>query len=195
MGGDEQRPSIRASQVHANLVALAQLGPDNERRVREAIAPATLHAMQEVISAAWLPVELDIELTEAIARILGAETNRAWSRDGMVRSLKGGMLGPMFQGAVRILGLRPSSIYKFAPSAWKAVYRDCGTLSVTHGAELRAELSVEGVPGVMTASRTYFEGIAGALEGVLTVCRVQGSVAVADIDRAARRVVLDATWA
>src|SRR6185503_18248737 len=98
--------SMRASQMKTNVASLAELG-EVGTRVLAAVRPQTLEEIDRTVGVSWLPVGLDVELTEAADRMLGRDGLERWSRDSMRKSFDGPLLRHMVEGAVRLFGLEP----------------------------------------------------------------------------------------
>jgi hypothetical protein len=175
---DDTRPLMRASHQQSNLDALAALGEELEKKALAHISEDTLRTVREAPRNAWLPVEHDIDITEAVYRELGTEGVRGWSRDALLRSMEGPLLKPFLDGAVAVFGLKPTQMYRVVPRGFPSVYRACGDLTYLGDGDGRVTLHWERVPPVLMAHRPYVEGIAGAFEAVLEVCKVTGRVEV-----------------
>lgn len=183
-------PAMRASHMKSNLQALRDLGPDNERRVRELVSPATLATIDDNPRTSWLPVELDVELTDAIDQVMGREGTRRWSKEALLKSMEGPLLRPIIDAALRLFGVTPASVFGFLPRAWGAVYRDCGTIELGDVAESSLHVLYRGVPDAMAAD-AYLDGIAGALEAVLELCKKSGRVTVEPVQGGQTRFVVE----
>src|SRR5690606_10752912 len=134
LGGDASRlapvselAQMRVSHLKANLESLDDLGAEHAARVR-AEAAGIVSAIQAAVSVAWLPIELDVELTDAVERVAGRARMREWSRNAIVRSTEGPLLRPMLSALTR-MGMTPHSAFKRVPYGWSLIYRGCGDLS------------------------------------------------------------------
>ncbi len=183
---------IRASQMKANLVSLSGLGPEVERDVRAALASSIVSCVEEATRVAWMPIELDIELTETVARCAGTQALCDWSKDSMKKSLESPFLKPVLDAAVAIFGLRPAGLLKFFPRGWGQVYRNCGELSFSTDNRSWVELHHIGAPAEVARSTTYQRGVAASFSATFDICRVDGAfdVSLPEPDR----VVYRARW-
>ena len=186
-------PTIRAAFFHSNLEALAALGEDESRRVLARLPPQLLQEVEEAARVAWLPIEHDVALTEAIAAELGRDALRAWSRDGFLRSADSPILAPMIRSVRAIFGITPHSILRRVPYAWPLLFRDCGTMEYAEAGDRAASLVLRGAPAVITRSAAYLDGMSGGLEAAVILGGQRGRAQVVGED-GARTVRFSFSW-
>ena len=186
-------PAIRASFFHANLAALSALGADAERRVRARIPAELLREIEEAARVAWLPVEHDVLLTDAIDAELGRAALRRWARDGVLRATEGPLLSPIVRSARAIFGITPASMLRRAPQAWRMLYRDCGRLVYEAVGERGARVELLDSPAVLLRSTPYLDGLGAGLEAAMVLTGHQGEARLA-VDTAAGRARYACTW-
>lgn len=174
---------MRAGFLRSNLVSLALL-PEREcaelARARDAIEAA----VEGRAPTAWLPVELDVELSRAVQDQYGPERTRQWVKDALADSTSGPVLRPLF-AALQALGFTPVRALERTPRIWSMIYRDCGTCEVTGASEGQGECVIRDLPA-MLQEHWYLSGVAGGLEGLLDLAgadralvstRVEGNTA------------------
>jgi hypothetical protein len=161
-------PCIRASFVFDNVRSIEMLGPETFQRIRSLVPPATLELMDLSSRVAWLPVDVDIDWTEATDRVVGRERMRACMRDGILRATEGPLLSPVRRSVQAVLGITPTAYLRRAPTAFRAMYRDAGAVEVDAG-EREVVLRYVDIPEVIARSEPYVDGIAGAIEAVMVL--------------------------
>ncbi|AKF05104.1 hypothetical protein DB32_002253 [Sandaracinus amylolyticus] len=186
-------PTIRAAFLHSNLEALAALGPETAARVRVRIAADVLRDTEEASRTAWLPVEHDVVLTEAIEVELGRAAMRAWARDGLLRATEAPLLAPIARSARAIFGITPHAFLRRAPQAWSILYRDCGQMEYAETSPRSARVALVGAPDAITRSMAYVEGLAAGLEAAMKLGGADGQVEVA-VDAVARTARYSCAW-
>lgn len=186
-------PAVRASFFHANLAALAALGEENERRVRARIPAALLREIEDAVRVAWLPVEHDVMLTEAIEAELGRATMRRWARDGVIRATEGPLLSPILRSARAIFGLTPASLLRRTPQVWSLLYRDCGRLAYEATGERGAIVELVDGPPVLVRSAAYLDGLGAGIEAAIVLAGHEGAARLA-IDPNARTARYTCAW-
>lgn len=191
-GPPAARPQMRASHLKANVESLADLGPAAERAIRARCAEA-IDTIEDAVRTAWLPLEVDVELTGAVDQVCGRERLHRWSRDAIARSAQGPLLGP-FLKTLTALGLTPHAALRLAPKAWTTIYRHCGDLRYERVGEREALLLQTDAPPVMLDGEAYLHGIAGAFEGAVEVAGAPETRAAIETRPALRQVRYVCTW-
>jgi hypothetical protein len=182
-------PAMRSHHLQSNLAEVDRLGEERAARVRTIVGAQRI-ATIEAPPSDWLPIEIDIALTEAVQEVLGPGGVRSWSREALSTSLDKPFMRPLL-GALRVFGVTPAGYTKLGPRGWGAIYRDCGTLEREVLDEHHILLRHVDVPPAMLESLPYNEGIAGAFEVIFPLCRVVGEVA---LERTSSEVRYGLTW-
>lgn len=171
-------PFMKASYLQDSLKSLEYLGLALKSKVLARIPQSTLREIEESVRGTWLPVELDVIVTEAAAEELGNDGVQDWSAEAMVRSAQGPIIGPFFKTIIALWEPTPKKLYKYAPKAFRSMYRNCGELSVKQVGPETERLTFSGLPFQIINSLPYLRSIAGALEGVIRLCRMNGTVTI-----------------
>lgn len=182
-------PQMRASYMISNLKALERLGPKDERAVR-ATVPDVVREIEESVSIAWLPLELDVRMTEAVEQVCGGVRLRRWCAEAMVDSMSGPLLRPMLS-AVQRMGITPHTALRRTPYGWKLIYRNCGALDYNQLDARSASIVLRAAPPQMTGE-TYLNAIAGTFEGVIEVAGCAYSAT--EISKRGGNVVFECEW-
>ncbi len=185
---------MRASQMQQNIESLKKLGPETEAKVLAALPPEVIPAMQSEMKTAWLPLDLDVELTDAIQRVLGTKGVRDWARDAFSGSTSGPLLRPMLDGGLRIFGVKPARIFGLIPRGFDLLYKHSGTMRIESTSPTSLNVVHTSAPYEMTHSRPYLEGMAGAFDGLLEIMRFSGDVIVARCDPREGLVIYEVHW-
>lgn len=192
MASMRQAPQMRASHLKSNLESLSDLGAAQELAVRRAV-PDVVRQVDDASRVAWLPLDLDIQLTEAVEREVGRERMKRWGRDAIARSAESPLLRPVMVG-LRAMGLTPHTALKRAPYAWTLIYRGCGDLEYQHVGDTEAALVHEWVPTPMLRTPSYLHGIAGAFDGAIEIGGGRDIESDVEHDVQAKRAVYRHRW-
>ncbi len=176
-------PSIRATQAKSDLVALEGLGPGVRDRVLARLTPEVVHRIEEASRVDWIPIPVILEFSRIVREETDEEGVRAWGKAATSLSLDTPLLRPILQGATAIFGRDPQRLYKALPTAWTAVFKDCGTLSVEAGEEGCIRIAVRDMPASVR-ERDFLLACAAGFEVVLEQCRVQGRCELEHAERA-----------
>jgi hypothetical protein len=185
-------PAVRASHLKEDLAALASLGPELEARVRARLSTRTISAIEDATRVDWLPLELNVELAEAVFGEAGEARTRAWARASFNLSLNA-FFKPLLESVLRLFDLTPHRIYGMVPRAWPAVYRNAGIASVTEHAAGESRITMQELPFALM-SEPFLRAVAGTLECVFELTQVEGRVTVLPWDRGSRSATWAATW-
>jgi hypothetical protein len=190
---EPSRPAVRASHLKEDLLALSSLGAEVEARVLERLRRETRRAIEESTRVDWLPVELNVELAEAVHAEAGARGSRLWGKRSIVQSLDTALFRPLVATAVALFGLTPAAFYRYVPKAWPAVYRDCGGLTAEIEGADRARVVAGRLPAPMRRD-AFLEAVAGTFEGAFEFCKVEGQVILEPRPLGSDQAVYLATW-
>ena len=168
-------PSLRASHSRGTLLALQTLEPDRLALVLAQLEPHVRRGLTEAAASDRIPAAWDLALVRAEVAVIGRDAMRRVARATLVDSLGGPQLGALVSAALGLFGARPPALYGWTGKAWAHVTQGCGALRLdrTHGDE--AWLVLEGMPAELVDVE-YLEAIAGALEAIPAICKVEGDV-------------------
>lgn len=185
---------IRAALPLQSMRVLESVAGSQHRRVLARLQPTTLQRLRSAAWLEWLPLEIDLELSQAVADVFGADIDRARAHLCVLHLFKTPLLRPFIRGAVILFGLSPGTLIATVPRGWPAIFRNAGVMRYEVDGGLHRSLIYEDVPPVVLGNPQYLESLAGALESVFALSKVNGSVTVGPLDVAARRVELHFEW-
>jgi hypothetical protein len=167
-------PAVRFSHLKEDVTALAALGPEVQARVLARLDPRVLAAIGESTRVSWGSLGLNLALVEAVHAEAGQAGARALGKASFLASLDT-FFRPMLAGVTSLFDLQPTIVLRFAPQAWKAVYRGCGELQVRRDGEARASVEARGFPAPLLRE-AFLHAFAGTFEAGLEICRKTGRV-------------------
>lgn len=156
--------------MQSNVVCLSLLGEKDEAQVR-ALCPKIITEIDASIRTRWLPVELDVVLSQTVEDVCGFDRLAEWSRQAVYQSARGPLMGPILDGLTR-LGLGPRHALRRLPNIWNLIYKNCGSL--TCDAEPGHAGIILSAPPLDTLSESYLRGVGAAFEGA--VCALGGTM-------------------
>jgi hypothetical protein len=175
-------PCMLASFVQGSLSAIDELDADLGRQVRAAMKPDTLEELESASRVSWIPLHIDIELTECFFEVAGEERAFQALRDNLANALDSTVLKPLLDGAFAIFGRSPAKILRWTPKVWSLLYRNCGELSLAKSDDHSAVLEATDLPPELVANANYMKGTAAAILGFFQVlgvdaeCKLQGQM-------------------
>ena len=182
--------TIRTSFLQGSLQELDRFPAEVAARIRARLGGQTMHTILAA-QEEWLPVELDVELTAAIAEEVGVDGARAWAHATAAAELQRPLLKPIV-GMLRIFGVSPLGCAKVVPRGWDLIYQGCGRMvrEATEGDT--ALLWLQAPPPALTSCPAYLEGTAGAMAVLFDLCGVEGEVL---LDHVGPDVMFHLRWA
>ena len=167
--------SVRGTQIKQSVASLAWLGEDARCEVLRRLSPDTLSQIEAAVRVQWLPHALAVELCRNVRDVSGEDAVRGWSRASVNSGRDGSLYGPFLSGVITLFGLHPPAFWRIAPRAYRAAFKDCGDLRVLDVGPRSADLALVDLPPE-GMDRSWLVSVAGGLEVVFDVCRVEGRV-------------------
>lgn len=158
------------------------------------LPPDTLRAIAAASGLDWLPVAVNLRLTQAIYDGLGAAEADRFFRAHTVASLDGPVLRTLVVTAVRILGLDPASFARWVPRAWHMLFRETGEWSVAGDGPASAVLTLARLPLECAEHQVWLRSVSRSLEAVLDLAKVEGAVELAPRGQGASQAVFRLCW-
>jgi hypothetical protein len=184
-------PEMRAAYMQENVHALAVLGADLEATVRRE-ANAQIEQIIAAARLAYLPVELDLAVLESIHKHGGDDKVLLHARRALLAAIDSPLLRPIKDSAIRLLGLAPESIFKWAPQAWSVTFRGCGAITWERVRPGHGRILMVDMPAVLSSSRAWMLTAQGAFEAGLQVARANDAqVTLTPVGHVVR---YDLTW-
>lgn len=187
-------PQIRAAFCRSELGSLDAVDADLGQRVREVMNPDALMRIQTASRLAWLPVELDVELTRALFAVAGPVRAQKVLRDSMVAEFDGPMLRPLRAAAAALFGNTVKDASAWAPRVWSVIFRDAGELAVVDAGTNAVDFVLRDLPRVVLESPNYLLGFSAVFEAVFVIHGAKGSMFLTDPDPRTGEVRLKARW-
>lgn len=172
--------------------ALERLAPDVAARVRTKVG-AQIAVIDAAMRSSWLPIALDVQLTEAVFDEVGEAGAQALAKDALKASLTGPLLRPFRDAAIKLFGIRTHAVLGVVPKAWGQIFRGVGDVAATQRSPQHAVITIAGACDEVLRSPAWCAGTAGTFQGI---AEMSGALARAEvrIDVAARAVHFDLTW-
>ena len=169
---------MRARHPQTMLRLVRESAPSAYGEVEAALANDTRAVLADAIPAAWLPIEIDVEVMEAVASRLGPAATAELVHTRQREEMGSALFNTFVQMIVRISGATPATMVKQLPSGWKQLFRDAGTIDILSLDDHEASVVVRDLPRVCTLSAAWMTAMPIGLSMLYEIVGVKGTVAV-----------------
>lgn len=149
-----------------------------------------LGVIETASAISWLPVEVDVELTECFFQVAGAERARRAFREAIAQAIE----RPLLEGALGIFGRDPVKILRWVPKAWSLIYRDCGEMRCAQAGEGSARLELGLLPEPIVHSRFHLTATAATLPAFFDWLGIEGRVRLEGPCATTRTATFHLSW-
>ncbi|RIL06613.1 MAG: hypothetical protein DCC71_06015 [Proteobacteria bacterium] len=189
-----KQPRIFAGFVRSSLDTLDRIDAALGARVRAKLAPETARALAEASSVSYVPVEVDVDVTECLFAEAGSERGCEVMRENLELTFESPLLSALVSGGLRLLGRSPARLLGWSAKFWGQLYRDAGTMAFEADGPSSGHLRLTGLPACIAASRPYLLGMAASLGAAFEAMGVDGEASVAAADPAAGTASIRVSW-
>lgn len=154
----------------------------------------TLRTVAAASGLDWLPVSVNLRLTQAVYDGLGAAEADRFFRAHTLASFDGPVLRTLVVTAVRILGLDPASFARWVPRAWHLLFRGVGEWSASEDGPASAVLTLARLPIECAAHPVWLRSVARSLEALFDLAKVKGAAELAPRGAGAPQAVFRLRW-
>ena len=188
------------ARVRAPLTkAIVELLGSQPAGVRVAVRARAASAISHVEAASrldWIPLAVQLEILAALHAEVGPAGYDAFCAAHFGSTVEQPLMRSVFDGALRVFGVSPASLYRMFPKSWAMMSAECGVV------ELEGDLSPKGT--VLRVSELpvderhidlFVRGFRATFRGPLDVLRRPGDVELTSFNRASRTATYLAKWA
>jgi hypothetical protein len=187
-------PRIFAGFVRSSLDTVDRIDAGLGARVRARLSPETSRVLDDASSVSYVPVALDVEVTECLFAEAGPTRACEVMRENLSLTFESPLLAALVSGALRLLGRSPARTLGWSAKFWAQLYRDSGTLSYFPETTCSGRLELRELPACLVGSRNYLIGMAAALGAVFDLLGVEGDAQLGRVDVESRRADIQLSW-
>jgi hypothetical protein len=181
--------------VQLSLEQFSTLEPSTAEAARRRLGDEALARIAGANRVDWLPIEFQIRVNDALfAELSAAEYEAFWRRMGLA-SAQSSMFNRLVQGAMRLFGVSPTSIYKLMPRANLHVTRGIGEYIVRptpHESHLTLEW--HSIAPELRGSTSWLASSKATMMTPLDLLGFAGSVEADSSEFEAGRVMYSIRW-
>ena len=175
------------------LAAVRRLPPSKQEAVL-----AGLDTLVERIEAAsnleWLPVSVNLELTDAIFRGLGDEQADAFYQNWLKRQMSAPAFAGLVRTALSLFRFDTAAIAKWIPKAFELMYRDYGAFAIEQIGPTHVHVALAAMPLELASHKSWQRSVSSGLHALFFLTGVKGSAELTGADAAKRTMSVDLRW-
>jgi hypothetical protein len=175
------------------LAAVRRLPPSKQDAVL-----AGLDTLVERIDACtnleWLPVSVNLELTDAIFRGLGDEQADTFFQTWLKRQMSAPAFAGLVRTALSLFRFDTGAIAKWIPKAFDLMYRDYGTFVIEPVSALQVNVELCAMPMELVMHRNWHRSVCSGLYALFFLTGVKGTAELDGVDSAKRVMRLVLRW-
>ncbi len=187
-------PLTRSRHLRSILEHVDRLPGPQRAAVRQAVGPAALEQIESSASSDWLPFALDLDLTHAIAQVLGPSGQHRFFQEQQMASFRGPLFRALVDSATAIFGLDPGSWARWIPRGWGIVFRECGQWVIDRSERGAVDLALLAPPPGCLDDEPWLRSVASSFSAFILVARTEGDFALAGVDRERDAVLYALRW-
>ena len=176
------------------LEAIDAFKPSDARSIRNLATPEMLEEVESCLPSAWLPIEMDVELTEHVSNVLGPTRAHLFYQNLTLGDYETSVFKSFIDMTVRLIGLSPSTYVKMVPHGFGLMYRDYGSFRALEREEDRARLLFSAIPAVCVRTPLWLESVRSSFHTAFDLTKTRGLVEWDDLDLERRRAVFSFRW-
>lgn len=148
----------------------------------------------EAMPIEWLPIEVDVELIDALAKRLSPAALDNLVRERQRVEMGSALFKTFVSTILRLLGGgSPATLVRHFPKGWSQVFSECGRVEVEEvEGDRRARLRIVDLPPVCIASRAWIDAIPVGVQTLYELIRTTSGKVT--LTRDGNAVILDFSW-
>jgi hypothetical protein len=176
------QPRIRAAQTQSLLHTVRRLPPPVQRDILGRIGPRAVEEIESNLPVVWVPMELHMDLSDAIRDVVGPERNVELWRETMAEAFQRPLLRGFVAMATSLFGVTPFSLLRKGANIYEHITRDVGHLQFELTGPTEGLVYLHEFPAKRFRFVCYIEGLQGCLLAGLDIAGRHGVVSVASHD-------------
>jgi hypothetical protein len=185
--------AVRARHMKSFVEALSGLEDARAPAILAATPPGMLETIEQATPSAWLPVELNVQLTELTTQTLADEAFDFYRRM-MLAEYETSLFKSFVAMSIRLLGLAPSTFVKMTPRGWPLVFRRCGKFRALEQSTGYALLRVTELPEICTRNEVWLESVRAGFASAFELTKTPGRVEWHELSLPLRRAIFVFRW-
>ena len=126
----------------------------------------------------WLPVEIDVEVCDAIARQLSPSQMESLISERQRQEMGSALFKTFVITTTKIFGLSPATFIRNLNRGWRQVLQDCGEIEIVQLEKNQAQVMLRALPEVCLDSSAWVGALPAGMKVLFELVNTKGDVAV-----------------
>jgi hypothetical protein len=175
------------------LAAVRRLPPGKQDTVLSGL-DTLVERIEAASNLEWLPVSVNLELTDAVFRGLGDEQADVFYQNWLKRQMSAPAFAGLVRTALSLFRFDTAAIAKWIPKAFDLMYRDYGKLSIEPVGPLHLQLVLRGMPAELASHKNWQRSVASGLYALFFLTGAKGTTELTCASGAGPRMQVDLRW-
>lgn len=175
------------------VAAVRRLPPSRQDAVLQGL-DTLVERIETAGNMEWLPVSVNLELTDAIFRGLGDEQADAFYQHWLKRQMSAPAFAGLVRTALSLFRFDTVAIAKWIPKAFDLMYRDYGQFVIEPVSPLHLNVSLHGMPQELASHGNWQRSVASGLHALFFLTGVKGTTDLTAATAAERVLRVDLRW-
>ena len=148
-------------------------------------------SLADTLPVEWVPVEVDIEVIETVARQLTPSKMEELVSERQRQEMGSALFKTFVSTAQKLFGLSPTTIIRHLGRGWRQIFSDCGEIEIVNLEKRSAVVMIRSLPEACLASSEWIGALPAGMRVLYEFVNSRGDVSVVQRDR---DVELRFTW-
>lgn len=185
--------STRGRYMKDYLAAVRRLPPSKQDAVL-AGKQALVTSIEEAGNLDWLPIAVNLELTDAIFHGLGDEQADTFYQTWLKRQMSAPAFAGLVRAALAVFRFDTAAIARWIPKAFDLMYRDYGDFTIEPVSPLQVNVELSKMPHELAVHENWQRSVCSGLYALFFLTRVKGTAELASVDTARRTLRIALRW-
>ena len=185
--------STRGRYMKDYVAAVRRLPPSKQDAVMAGL-DTLVERIESASNLEWLPVSVNLELTDAIFRGLGEEQADSFYQNWLKRQMSAPAFAGLVRTALSLFRFDTIAIAKWIPKAFDLMYRDYGDFVIEPQGPTHVHVQLGAMPPELAAHKNWQRSVSSGLHALFFLTGVKGTAELTGADTNQRTMRVDLRW-
>ncbi len=185
--------STRGRYMKDYVAAVRRLPPSKQDAVLQGL-DTLIERIEIASNLEWLPISVNLELTDAIFRGLGDEQADTFYQNWLKRQMSAPAFAGLVRTALSLFRFDTVAIAKWIPKAFDLMYRDYGHFTIEPLAPLHLNVSLNDMPQELASHKNWQRSVSSGLHALYFLTGAKGTTELTSAHGLERRMRVDLHW-